>query len=43
LRFDNLVYAYGQVGYLNAAIQGILKKQKLLPNPRQLLKDESDI
>ncbi|MFH7029859.1 MAG: glycosyltransferase family 2 protein [Heteroscytonema crispum UTEX LB 1556] len=23
-RFDNLVYAYGQIGYLNAAIQGLL-------------------
>ncbi|MBD2346575.1 glycosyltransferase [Anabaena subtropica] len=23
-RFDNLVYAYGQVGYLNAAVQGLL-------------------
>jgi glycosyltransferase involved in cell wall biosynthesis len=25
-RFDKLVYAYGQVGYLNAAIQGLLFK-----------------
>jgi glycosyltransferase involved in cell wall biosynthesis len=25
-RFENLVYAYGQIGYLNAAIQGILFK-----------------
>ncbi len=24
LRFDNLVYAYGQIGYLGAAIQGII-------------------
>ncbi|MFB2922512.1 glycosyltransferase family 2 protein [Aerosakkonema funiforme] len=24
-RFDNLVYTYGQIGYLTAAIQGILK------------------
>ncbi|QLE57177.1 glycosyltransferase family 2 protein [Nostoc sp. TCL26-01] len=23
-RFDNLVYSYGQIGYLNAAIQGLL-------------------
>ncbi|MHC5611224.1 MAG: glycosyltransferase family 2 protein, partial [Nostoc sp.] len=23
-RFDKLVYAYGQIGYLNAAIQGLL-------------------
>lgn len=28
LRFDNLVYAYGQIGYLNAAIQGMLKAGK---------------
>jgi glycosyltransferase involved in cell wall biosynthesis len=28
LRFDNLVYAYGQIGYLSAAIQGILKTPK---------------
>ena len=26
-RFDKLVYAYGQIGYLNAAIQGILSKK----------------
>jgi glycosyltransferase involved in cell wall biosynthesis len=25
-RFDKLVYTYGQIGYLNAAIQGILNK-----------------
>jgi glycosyltransferase involved in cell wall biosynthesis len=33
LRFDNLVYAYGQIGYLTAALQGILKtpKAKLPP------------
>lgn len=30
LCFDNLVYAYGQVGYLSASIQGMLKKQKQL-------------
>ncbi|NET17465.1 MAG: glycosyltransferase family 2 protein, partial [Okeania sp. SIO1H6] len=23
-RFDNFVYAYGQIGYLGAAIQGII-------------------
>lgn len=23
-RFDNLVYAYGQIGYLNAVLQGLL-------------------
>jgi glycosyltransferase involved in cell wall biosynthesis len=28
LRFDNLVYAYGQISYLSKAIQGILKKSK---------------
>ncbi|NER26755.1 MAG: glycosyltransferase family 2 protein [Symploca sp. SIO1C4] len=28
LRFDNLVYAYGQIGYLSAAIQGMLKAGK---------------
>ncbi|MEA5516935.1 glycosyltransferase [Nodularia sp. UHCC 0506] len=27
-RFDNLVYAYGQIGYLNAAIQGFLSTNK---------------
>jgi glycosyltransferase involved in cell wall biosynthesis len=30
LRFENLVYAFGQLGYLSAAIQGILKKPKKL-------------
>ncbi|NEP61240.1 MAG: glycosyltransferase family 2 protein [Symploca sp. SIO2G7] len=28
LRFDNLVYAYGQIGYLSAAIRGFLKFKK---------------
>lgn len=28
LRFDNLVYAYGQIGYLSSAIQGMLKKHQ---------------
>ncbi len=28
IRFDNLVYAYGQIGYLNAAIQGLLSTKK---------------
>lgn len=42
MRFDNLVYAYGQVGYLNAAIQGMLK-QKLPPNPRQLIPKDEDV
>jgi glycosyltransferase involved in cell wall biosynthesis len=27
-RFDKIVYAYGQIGYLNAAIQGLLFKSK---------------
>ncbi|MBW4593680.1 MAG: glycosyltransferase [Brasilonema angustatum HA4187-MV1] len=27
-RFDKLVYAYGQIGYLNTAIQGLLSKSK---------------
>jgi glycosyltransferase involved in cell wall biosynthesis len=27
-RFDKLVYAYGQIGYLNAAIQGLLSSNK---------------
>lgn len=31
LRFDNLVYAYGQIGYLSAAIQGMLKTPKSEP------------
>ncbi len=37
LRFDNLVYAYGQIGYLSAAMQGILKtpKPNLLPRAVQ--------
>jgi cellulose synthase/poly-beta-1,6-N-acetylglucosamine synthase-like glycosyltransferase len=26
-RFDKLVYAYGQIGYLNAAINGLLSKK----------------
>ncbi len=29
LRFDNLVYAYGQIGYLSAAIQCMLLTQKV--------------
>lgn len=28
LRFDNLVYAYGQIGYLSAVIGGMLKSSK---------------
>ncbi len=28
-RFDKLVYAYGQIGYLKAAIQGIVRNSKL--------------
>lgn len=28
IRFDNLVYAYGQIGYLSAAIQGMIRKPK---------------
>jgi glycosyltransferase involved in cell wall biosynthesis len=28
LRFDNLVYAYGQIGYLGAAVNGVVTKQK---------------
>jgi glycosyltransferase involved in cell wall biosynthesis len=28
ISFDNLVYAYGQIGYLNAAIQGLLFSKK---------------
>lgn len=31
LRFANLVYAYGQIGYLITAIRGMLKGQKTLP------------
>jgi hypothetical protein len=27
--FDNFAYAYGQLGYLTAAIQGMLSKPKL--------------
>ena len=28
LRFDNFLYAYGQIGYFKAVIQNLLKKQK---------------
>ncbi|NEO75350.1 glycosyltransferase family 2 protein [Moorena sp. SIO4G3] len=28
LRFDNLVYAYGQIGYLSAVIKGMLQRSK---------------
>ena len=31
-RFDNLVYAYGQLGYLKSVIQGLLNKSKLISN-----------
>lgn len=31
LRFGNLVYAYGQIGYLITAIRGMVKGQKTLP------------
>lgn len=31
LRFDNLVYAYGQIGYLSAALKGMLKNKPNLP------------
>ncbi|MBW4650172.1 MAG: glycosyltransferase [Kastovskya adunca ATA6-11-RM4] len=36
-RFDNLVYAYGQIGYLSAAIQGMLsgdKQKAVSPKPK---------
>lgn len=29
IRFENLVYAYGQIGYLGAAIQGMILSRKL--------------
>ncbi|MEM9217949.1 MAG: glycosyltransferase family 2 protein [Cyanobacteria bacterium P01_F01_bin.150] len=29
-RFDNLVYAYGQLGYLKSAFQGLLNKSKII-------------
>ncbi|MBW4687139.1 MAG: glycosyltransferase family 2 protein [Komarekiella atlantica HA4396-MV6] len=31
-RFDKLVYAYGQIGYLNAAIQGLLSQNQIKNN-----------
>jgi glycosyltransferase involved in cell wall biosynthesis len=31
IRFDNLVYAYGQIGYLSAAVQGMIRKPKFAP------------
>lgn len=31
-RFDNLVYAYGQLGYLKSVFQGILRKSKVISN-----------
>lgn len=36
LRFDNLVYAYGQIGYLKEAVVGLLTGQKHL-NPRNAI------
>jgi glycosyltransferase involved in cell wall biosynthesis len=43
ISFDNLVYAYGQIGYLNAAIQGMLKKPKLAASPRHLIDHEENV
>lgn len=40
LRFDNLVYAYGQMGYLSAALQGMLKTPDSHPSSRDLTKDD---
>jgi len=40
LRFDNLVYAYAQVGYLSTAIKGMLKKPKFHLLPRFSAKNE---
>jgi hypothetical protein len=34
------VYTYGQIGYLNAAIKGILKKQQLSSLPKKLSQGE---
>ena len=31
-RFDNLVYAYGQLGYLKSVCQGLLSKSKFISN-----------
>ena len=31
-RFDNLVYAYGQLGYLKSVFQGLLSKSKFISN-----------
>lgn len=37
-RFDNLVYAYGQMGYLSAAIQGMLSAPFKVQSPESELK-----
>ena len=33
-RFENLVYAYGQIGYLGSAVEGMLFPPKDLPGDR---------
>jgi len=43
LRFDNLVYAYGQIGYLSAAIKGMLKMPKSNSTPSLDASGEEDI
>jgi glycosyltransferase involved in cell wall biosynthesis len=43
LRFDNLVYAYGQIGYLSAAIQGLLKTSTSKLSSSHSAKSNSEI
>ncbi|MCA1995120.1 MAG: glycosyltransferase [Coleofasciculus sp. S288] len=42
LRFDNLVYAYGQIGYLSSAIQGMLNAGSRINSPRNSTKVEKE-
>jgi len=42
LCFHNLVYTYGQIGYLNAAIKGMLKMPKLSSIPKKLSHGEEE-
>lgn len=42
LRFDNLVSAYGQIGYLSAAMKGVLTTQKSTRSPSNSTQDNED-
>lgn len=39
--FDNLVYAYGHIGYLSAAIQGMLMRPQYTPHSSTPIADET--